>query len=609
MAVPNGLTPSTTRSDGAGASSLRARLRRIYGDTVGFERWCEGLEHSLDQLAAARPQALRALDARRLAEGLPGPGVIGYCAYVDRFAGSLRGVIERIPYLQRIGVGYLHLLPFTMAREGDNDGGFAVRDYERVDPRLGSDADLLELTAALRAADIRLCADLVLNHTADDHPWAQAARAGEARFRAFYRQAASADEVRAWEASLPQIFPRTAPGNFTRVDALDAWVWTTFYPYQWDLDWSNPEVFSEMLLAMARLANRGIEAFRLDSTAFLWKRPGTRCMNEPETHWIVQALRAGLDRVAPAVLLKAEAIVPTAELPAYFGLADPADPQRECQLAYSSSLMAAGWGALASRSADLPARVLDALPALPAGSAWINYVRCHDDIGWQVLAEEAAASGVDLAAIASHFAGADGSDARGESFQSESGESAHGTNGMSAALCGLTAARAGADPARAKRALDRMLLLHGLALSLPGLPVLYMGDEIALDNDEAWRSDPLRAHEGRWLHRPPMPWLADGELPVDDAGRRFGEALADLIALRGRLQALSPEVGSKRLLGQPDGLLAFMRGAAFVAAFNFGERVVSPLLPPGRWRALCIGLAESTLAPLQFQWFQRETDA
>lgn len=609
MTASHGLLPSTTCSDGPDGVSLRARLQRIYGGAAGFARWCEGLENNLDRLAAERPQALRELDARRLAEGLPGPGVIGYCAYVDRFAGSLRGVIERIPYLQRLGVGYLHLLPFTMAREGDNDGGFAVRDYERVDPRLGSDADLLELTAALRAADIRLCADLVLNHTADDHPWAQAARAGDPRFRAFYRQATSADEVLAWEASLPQIFPRTAPGNFTRVDALDAWVWTTFYPYQWDLDWSNPEVFGEMLLAMARLANRGIEAFRLDSTAFLWKRLGTRCMNEPETHWIVQALRVGLDRVAPAVLLKAEAIVPTAELPAYFGLADPAQPQRECQLAYSSSLMAAGWAALASRSAEVPARVLDALPALPSGSAWINYVRCHDDIGWQVLAQEAADSGVELAAIASHFAGADGSDARGESFQSESGGSAHGTNGMSAALCGLSAARASADAVRLQSALDRMLLLHGLALSLPGLPVLYMGDEIALDNDEAWRTDPQRCHEGRWLHRPPMPWSATGEPRADAAGLAFAAALADLIALRARLSALSPEVGCRRLPGQPQGLLAYARGADFVAALNFGEGSVSPVLPAGRWRTLREGAADATLAPLQFQWFARENDA
>ena len=609
MTASYGPLLSTMRSDGAGDPSLRSRLQRLYGGVGGFERWYERLEHSLDQLAAERPQALREMDARRLAEGLPGPAVIGYCAYVDRFAGSLRGVIERIPYLQQLGVGYLHLLPFTMAREGDNDGGFAVRDYERVDPRLGSDADLLDLTAALRAADIRLCADLVLNHTADDHPWAQAARAGDLRFRAFYRQAASADEVQAWEASLPQIFPRTAPGNFTRVDALDAWVWTTFYPYQWDLDWSNPEVFGEMLLAMARLANRGIEVFRLDSTAFLWKRPGTRCMNEPETHWIVQALRAGLDRVAPTVLLKAEAIVPTAELPAYFGLADPTLPQRECQLAYSSSLMAAAWVALASRSAEVPARVLDALPALPAGSAWINYVRCHDDIGWQVLAEEAAASGVELAVIASHFAGADGSDARGESFQSESGGSAHGTNGMSAALCGLSVARSGADPTRVQSALDRMLLLYGLALSLPGLPVLYMGDEIALENDESWRHDPQRRHEGRWLHRPTMPWSETGEPQVDAAGRAFATALADLIALRARLPALAPEVGCQHLGGQPQGLLAFARGADFVAALNFGVSSVTPVLPAGRWRALREAPSDAPLAPLQFQWFSREKDA
>lgn len=606
MAGDTPQTPLTVPKQAPQGDALRERLQRLYGSHPGFNAWMRALVAQLQSLRADRSPELRSLDARRAEDAAVGPAGIGYCAYVDRLGGSLRGVIERIPYLQRLGVGYLHLLPFTLPREGDNDGGFAVRDYERVDPRLGSDNDLLDLTAALRAADIRLCADLVLNHTADDHPWAQAARAGNPRFRAFYRTLPSADAVRRWEASLPQIFPRTAPGNFTRVDALDSWVWTTFYPYQWDLDWSNPEVFGEMLLTMARLANRGIDVFRLDSTAFLWKRQGTRCMNEPETHWIVQALRAGLDRVAPGVLLKAEAIVPTAEVPAYFGLSDPARPERECQLAYCSSWMAAGWVALAARDAQVPAQVIDALPDLPAACAWVHYVRCHDDIGWQVLATECAKAGIDLARIAEHYTGADGSLARGESFQSEAGAHAHGTNGMTAALCGLSAARRSGDSEALQTALDRLLLMHALTFSLPGLPVLYMGDEIALDNDEGWRSDPQRCHEGRWLHRPPMPWAGPEHPQADEIGLRCLAAIQTLIALRAEQPELSAGVHCRRVPSESPGQLLLRSGEGFLAAFNFGAESTRIALPTGRWRALRNEAPSDVLPPLQFQWYRRD---
>jgi amylosucrase len=601
-------TDTHVRNDNA--PLLHARLHALYGRQPQFEVWFAHLQQRLDQLASARPDELRTLDARRLDEHMPDHKVLGYCAYADRLAGGLAGVLQRLPHLSELGVRYLHLLPFTEARIGDNDGGFAVRDYERVDPRLGTDEDLVELTRALRHADIRLCADLVLNHTADDHPWAHAARAGDARYRRYYRLAHTRSEVEVWEQSLPQVFPDTAPGNFTRVDELDAWAWTTFYPYQWDLDWSNPEVFEEIVCALARLANRGIEVFRLDSTAFLWKRQGTRCMNEPETHWIVQALRAALDRVAPGVLLKAEAIVPIRELPPYFGLAQDQPSTRECQLAYNSSMMAAAWAALATESARIPAAVLASMPSLPVGCAWVNYVRCHDDIGWQVLAEEAASAGTDLDHVAAFFAGHNGSYARGEAFQTGSAGTAHGTNGMTAALCGLSAARASADPDAQGHALDRFLLLYGLAFALPGVPMVYMGDEIALDNDIHFRDDPELGHEGRWLHRPRMPWSIGGSPMLADAlAARVRLDLGALLRLRGEIAALAPAVACRLIPSEDSALLQFARGDRFRAAFNFSSRDVVLDLGGEAWHSLRRGQVASTrLGPWGFDWCLRGGD-
>lgn len=576
---------------------LAATLSALYGDAPGFDAVQTRLIDGMAACAELRPAALRALDTAREQDPawFLGQDMIGYTTYVDRFGGTLSGVSARVPYLQALGVRYLHLLPFLHAREGDNDGGFAVRDYDTVDPTLGSDADLDALTARLRDAGISLCADLVLNHTADDHRWAQAARRGDPRYRAFYHVFPDRRLPDAYEDRLGQVFPQTAPGNFTRVDGL-GWVWTTFYGYQWDLDWSNPEVFVEMALTMLRLANRGIEAFRLDSTAYLWKRLGTDCMNQPEAHAILQALRAVTDIVAPGVLLKAEAIVPARELPPYFGLqADGAD--RECHLAYHSTLMAALWVALAEGRGDLLAGVIAQTPALPPACGWLNYLRCHDDIGWNVLREEAAGGDgrapFDLARVARFFAG-DGGDAyaRGRSFQSAGSAHVHGTNGMAAALVGIDVAIARGDADALRAAERRLVLLYGIVLASAGLPALYMGDEIALGNDERYLDDPARAGEGRWLHRPAMDWAlidAVAQRPqADTTAGRVGAALRRMIAARRIAPGLRGDAPMRALRFDDPALLGIERGDGVLALFNLAEREVAVPAPQnaGHWRDL-----------------------
>ncbi|WP_426319568.1 alpha-amylase family protein [Pseudoduganella sp. R-43] len=604
--LPEGRRAQAERRYAEHAPALHGCLHALYGRTPGFELWYGRLLSTVAELLAARSPALAALDAERAAQPawFLGQQMLGYCAYVDRLGGDLRGVARRIPHLQELGVRYLHLLPFLKMRKGENDGGFAVASFEEVEPRFGNNADLEALTESLRAAGISLCSDFILNHVADDHPWALGARAGDQRLRGYFHLFPDRVLPDRYEKTLGQVFPQAAPGNFTEVPAAGGWAWTTFYPYQWDLNWSNPEVFAEMASTLLRLANRGIEVFRLDSTAFLWKREGTNCMNQPEAHLILQALRALASIAAPGVLLKAEAIVPMRELPAYFGQA----AQPECHIAYHSSLMAAAWGSLAEQDAALVRKVVEGTPPLPPHASWLSYVRCHDDIGWNVLRAEASETGdpqARLAAISRFFAGDGGSYARGEAFQSSDPRAAHGSNGMAASLVGLEGA---ADDESEGLALRRLMLLHGLALSFGALPVLFMGDELGQVNDYSFRQRPDRAMDSRWLQRPAFDEerLAQRHEANTQAGRVYA-ALRSLVAARQRLPALA--AGEPRsLLSSAPSVLALQRGPAFLALYNFSGKPQQFALQ-GQWtdaieRGTLSG--EITLAPWAMYWLERD---
>lgn len=562
----------------AQAPLLLERLRRLYGTQENFAEWFGGLMESVALSHAARSLELRALDAER-AEAphwFLEQKMLGYSGYVDRFAGTLRGVAERIPHLRELGVSYLHLLPFLRARAGDNDGGFAVASYDDVEPRLGTVSDLEGLTAQLRKAGISLCSDFVLNHVADDHAWALGAARGDARLRKYFYLFEDRAIPDRFEQTLVQIFPQAAPGNFTWSEAMQAWVWTTFYPYQWDLNYSNPAVFSEMAGALLRLANRGIEVFRLDSTAFLWKREGTNGMNQPEAHWILQALRCIVEIAAPGVLLKAEAIVPMQELPAYFGEGDGRG--RECHLAYHSSLMAAGWVALAEQSTELLRHVIGATPALPAPASWLTYVRCHDDIGWNVLRPEVESCGGEdgqrLAAVSRFFSGTDAASyAAGAAFQTSDGLAVHGTNGMASALVGFARASSEMDLLYAER---RLILLYGLAFSFGGMPLIYMGDEMAFANDESDTSQAARQLDSRWLQRPLWDDVAYADRHAANliSGKIFS-AIRRMTHQRRRQQALAADAARQIVDSGNDAILALKRGDGFVALSNFSGQAVA----------------------------------
>jgi len=533
---------------------LRAAVAELFDDSDDVVR------RLLDVAArryAERPADLRLLDERRLLEPdwLQQPRMFGYACYADRFAGDLAGVGRELEHLTDLGVTYLHLMPLLATREGDNDGGYAVTDYRSVRPDLGTTEDLRVLATHLRERGISLVIDLVLNHVAREHAWADRARAGDPSYRDRFHVFPDRELPDAYERTLPEVFPDFAPGSFTWDDDLAGWVWTTFNSWQWDLNWANPDVLVEFADIVLELANLGVEVFRLDAIAFVWKRLGTDCQNQPEVHAVTQALRAVARIAAPAVVFKAEAIVGPRDLVQYLGRGRRAG--KVSDLAYHNSLMVQVWSMLATRSTALTRHALDALPPTPTTATWIGYVRCHDDIGWAIDDGDAAAVGLDgplhRRFLSDWYAGDfPGSWSRGLVFQANPTTGDRRISGTAASLLGVED-----DP---DGGLARLFLAHAVVAGWGGIPVLWSGDELAQPNDPGWADEPGHAADNRWAGRPR---LDSGRAALrNDPGTVPGRAfagLAHLARVRAALPQLHASAPSSVLDGTDDGVLATCR--------------------------------------------------
>ena len=515
---------------------LHGPLEALYGDDEADELVGRLVRLAL-RAATERPTELRETDRRREVEPrwYQEPRTVGYVAYTDRFCGTLDALPKRLDYLSELGVSYLHLMPLLKPRPGENDGGYAVMDYRAVDPRVGTMDDLESAARALRERGMSLCVDLVLNHTAREHPWAKAWLAGDPAYADFYFAFHDRNMPDAYEATISDVFPDRAPGSFTWVGTAanggrGAWVWTTFFGYQWDLNYANPNVFAAVLDTVLWLANRGIEIFRMDAVPFMWKRLGTSCMNQPEVHDLMQALHALVKVAAPATIFKAEAIVSPEDLVPYLG--GHARYRPECELAYHNQLMVMLWSSLATKDARLAVQSLRRMATIPADTAWATYVRCHDDIGWAVSDTDAWAVGWSPFAhrqfLNDFYSGAyPMSHARGALFQDNPETGDARISGSCAALCGISEARERGDEAALEAGIRRHVLLHAVTFAWGGVPLLYMGDELALDNDLSYLDDAALAQDNRWMHRP---WF-----DAEAAARRD-----DPDTVEGRVFALDP---------------------------------------------------------------------
>lgn len=488
-------------------------LLHLYGGQYDFFYHLESILETAARMWLARPAELKALDAQREAAPLwfQSQEMLGGVCYVDLFAGDLAGIRAKIPYFKELGLTYLHLMPLYLSPEGDNDGGYAVSSYRQVDPALGTMEQLASLAAELRREGISLVLDFVYNHTSDEHEWAQCALAGDAERREYYFIFPDREMPDAYDAHLREIFPDVRRGSFTYCPELDGWVWTTFRSFQWDLNYRNPAVFDRMAEEMLFLANVGVEVLRLDAVAFAWKELGTSCENRPQAHMLIQAFNALARMAAPALLFKSEAIVHPDDVARYIA-------PHECQLSYNPLLMALLWETLATRQVRLLQHSMQNRFKIEPGCAWVNYVRCHDDIGWTFSDEDAAHLGINgfdhRQFLNAFYTGRfEGSFARGLPFQFNPTTRDMRISGTCASLTGLEKALrektlevSQTSQVSVELAIRRILLIHSVILSIGGIPLIYFGDEIGTLNDYGYRNDPAKADDSRWVHRPAADW-------------------------------------------------------------------------------------------------------
>ncbi|MBT9247175.1 alpha-amylase [Gemmobacter fulvus] len=564
------------------APDLWPMLEALYGHRTDYASFRDRLLEVLRAAWAARPADLKRLDLQRDLEPdwFQCADRAGYVFYIDRFAGTLRDLPKKLDYLADLGISYVHLMPCLKPRPGDSDGGYSVMDYRAINPAYGTMRDLKTVAGKLRARGMNLCVDLVLNHTAKEHAWAEAARAGDPQYQDYYLMYDSPDQPKRFEETLVEVFPDNAPGSFTHYPDIGKWVWTTFNEHQWDLNWANPAVFLEITDIMLFLANQGVDVLRLDAVAFMWKRMGTRCQSEPEVHMLLQALRACSRIAAPAVIHLEEAIVAPAEMLPYLGRGQ--HDGREGNLAYHNSLMVQFWGALATRDTRLMTHVLRShFPATLTNATYATYLRCHDDIGWAITDEDAAAldlSGPAHRAYLSAFYEGDfpGSFAQGAPFQVNEATGDKRISGSLAALAGLERALATGDMLAAEYALQRILLGHALIASFGGIPLIYMGDELAMLNDHSYLDLPDHAHDSRWLHRPRMDWAAAATRhSADTHAARCFRGVQHILRRRAATPALHGATPTEVLEAPLPGILAVARRAptgVVLCLFNVTER-------------------------------------
>ena len=482
----------------------------LYPEKQHTDRFLELLD-LLPRLFKQRPKVLQLQDLERLQEGnwYQSEKMAGMQLYVDHFNRDLKGLENKIPYLENLGVNFLHLMPITTRPEGENDGGYAVNSYTQIDKKFGTKTDFLHLTKMFRSKKMFLMLDFVVNHTSDEFEWAKKAIKGDKKYQSYYYIYPDRTLPDAFEKTLPEIFPQTSPGNFTFNEKMQQWVMTVFNSYQWDLNYTNPEVFFEMLTNLVKMVNLGVDIVRFDALAFLWKKLGTDSQNLPEAHILIALFRMCLQVVAPGVILLAEAIVAPNNIVKYFG--ERNREGNECEIAYNATLMALLWNSIATKKTLLLNKSLKNLPGKPHDATWINYIRCHDDIGLgfddRYIYEIGWDARLHRKFLLDYFSGKlDWSPATGQIFMYNPKNGDGRITGSAASLLGLEHAIQTKKKNEIKKAIDKIIMMHSIILSYGGIPIIYAGDEIALLNDYSFLEDKNKKGDNRWLNRPQHQW-------------------------------------------------------------------------------------------------------
>lgn len=593
---------------------LRWLYMELYENDSMFAELCD----QMYTYYLARDQKMKALDQKR--EKDPAwfrrKDMLGMMLYIDNFAGTIQGLQEKLSYLESCNVNYIHLMPFLDSPQGRSDGGYAVADFRKVRPDLGSMDDLAQLSAQCHERGISLCMDFVMNHTSEEHEWARRARQGEGEYMSRYFFYDNYDIPAQYEETVPQVFPTTAPGNFTWLPEIGHYVMTSFYPYQWDLNYQNPRVFNEMMYNFLYLANQGMDIIRIDAVPYIWKELGTQCRNLKQVHTIVRMMRMIGEIVCPGVVLLGEVVMEPEKVVPYFGTVE----KPECHMLYNVTTMATTWNCVATRDVRLLKKQMDVVNGLPREYTFLNYLRCHDDIGWGLDYPTLQTWGMDEVAhkkyLNDYFTGNyPGSVSRGELYNDDPRLGDARFCGTTASMCGVESAGFEKDQQKMKDAVRMDIMLHAYMLTQSGIPMLYSGDEVGQVNDYTYNQEPAKAADSRYLHRGKFRWELAAERDDKEtvAGQIF-QALGQLEALRKKEKVFEADADCQVVDAGDDAVLCLMRTKGkerMLGIFNFHdlEKKVS-LEQDDVWKDMLSGKVQDvkdiTLPGHGFVWVKRK---
>lgn len=553
---------------------LRWLYMELYGNDAMYAELCEQMHDYY--LKRSTELKKRDIKKEKNPDWFKEKEMLGMMLYVDNFAGNLKGVEKKLAYLKECNVNCIHLMPFLDTPKGKSDGGYAVADFRKVRPDLGTMKDLARLTEKCHENGINVCMDFVMNHTSEEHEWAKRARAGEGEYMSRYFFYDNGDIPARYEETVPQVFPTTAPGNFTWLPEIGHYVLTTFYPYQWDLNYRNPRVFNEMMYNFLFLANQGMDIIRIDAVPYIWKELGTSCRNLKEVHTIVRMMRMIAEIVCPSVILLGEVVMEPEKVVPYFGTVE----KPECHMLYNVTTMATTWNSIATRDIRLLKKQMDIVSRLPKQYTFLNYLRCHDDIGCGLDFDTMKQWGMEELShkryLNDYFTGkiAD-SISRGELYNDDPVTQDARFCGTTASMCGIEAAGFEGNAEKMQTAIQEDLMLHAYMLTQSGIPMLYSGDELGQVNDYSYKEDAEKVSDSRYLHRGIFQWiLADKRKDLSTVQGQLFQMLNRLEQIRRQENVFSQEAEVYTYDVHNDSILGILReykGERFIALFNFSE--------------------------------------
>lgn len=590
---------------------LKWLYMELYDDQEHFDELCASMKQFYD----TRKKGLKASDLTREADPnwYKGSDILGMMMYTKMFGGNLKGVKKHLDYLKECRINYLHLMPLMESPKDRSDGGYAVADFRKVQPELGTIRDLESLASECRKQGISICLDFVMNHTSEDHEWAKRARAGEKEYQDRYFFYDNWDIPSQFEKTVPQVFPTTAPGNFTWLPEIEKVVMTTFYPYQWDLNYANPVVFNEMMYNFLYFANLGIDIIRIDAVPYIWKELGTSCRNLQKVHTIVRMMRMIGEIVCPGILLLGEVVMEPEKVVPYFGT--PEKP--ECHMLYNVTTMATIWNTVATKDTRLLEKQLDSVYHLPGEYTFLNYLRCHDDIGWGLDYDSLGGWGMDQVAhkqfLNDFFTGKyKESFSRGVLYNDDPVSRDARFCGTTASMCGIEEALEKQDEGKMDQAIRLDLMLHGFMLQQSGIPVIYSGDEVGALNDNHYKEDPEKAEDSRYIHRGQFDWKLTEKIQQEGTVQnRIFYGLRRMEEIRMEHEVFSSDALARTMDMEDDSILGILRTGEteeMLGVYNFSDAPKKVSLQE-TWTDLLNDETydtELSLKPYDFRWMIRK---